>query len=253
MEGLRSAIGIGGSKGAGSHTGLNLLPATKLVTLQTILTFIRQAMTKHGLPIAGAGSVRRKKVALKQTPFPVGIFEAYEDGSWSTSHPLGPHISGQQLARNRVLAVQPDPFLGPDSMNDWGIADLDWAEGAADVASWDVKRLSGDGDGELAESEGDVGNVLAVSRDVPETYSKVTQLATHRPYTCPSTRFSSPSCSNPHHPLSLRLATAGRLTAQSASTCSCAPSWPSWLSQLLAPRSSIISCRLVKAPSSKRR
>jgi hypothetical protein len=166
MDGLRSAIGIGGAKGAGSHTGLNLLPTTKLVTLQTILTFVREGLRKHGLSMAGGRLSRRRgdDVPLNKTPFPKGLFHAYESQhARTTRHPLEVGYVGVKGKSSTQVAIETstEEYLGGDIVNDWYVADVDWAEGNQDMSAWDVARLDVNGL-ESGVDNVDVGAALAV-------------------------------------------------------------------------------------------
>jgi hypothetical protein len=160
MEGLRSAIGIGGAKGAGSSTGMNLLPTTKLVTLQTILTFVKEGLKKSGIAIAG-GVGRAEDVPMNKTPFPKGMFDRYEKNIVYTKHPLE-----EEKGKRRKITTEIEEYLNGGNANDWFIQDVEWAEGNEDMSGWDLGRLDGDGKGE--EGGGmDSGSTLAVSGNPP--------------------------------------------------------------------------------------
>ncbi len=157
MEGLRSAIGIGGAKGAGSSTGMNLLPTTKLVTLQTILTFVREGLKNSGIPIAGGGGRREEDVPLNKAPFPKGMFDRYEKNIVYTKHPLE-----EGKGKRRNIIAEGEEFLDGKTVNDWYVQNVDWAEGNEDMSAWDLGRLDSDAKGE--EGGGmDGGLTLAVS------------------------------------------------------------------------------------------
>lgn len=77
LDGLRLVAGIGGRAGEGGQNGLNLLPKSKLVILDTLLAFVKGGLRKQGM-LKGSGREGRVSATAQDLQFPVEIFEPFQ-------------------------------------------------------------------------------------------------------------------------------------------------------------------------------
>ena len=129
LEGLRLAVGLGGKKGEGGQTGVSLLPASKLITLQAMLEFIQHAL----------GSTDKVDT----------VFEG-----WLEPDPL---VALRAIERHVVDDELEHGWLAGTGIGAWGLEPL----GGAGEAAWEVGRLEGAGAAETGDQD-DVDDVLCV-------------------------------------------------------------------------------------------
>lgn len=79
LDGLRLVAGIGGRAGEGGQNGLNLLPGSKRVILETLLAFVKAGLRKQGL-LTGSGRDGRAAAAAaaQDLQVPLEIFEPFQ-------------------------------------------------------------------------------------------------------------------------------------------------------------------------------
>lgn len=88
FEGLRLAAGLGGEKGASTQGGFRLTPASKLVILRAIRTFIVSALPPNPAPTSEVGSKKAQlgEFAVAELNLLPGSDQWFlEHGDWGLS------------------------------------------------------------------------------------------------------------------------------------------------------------------------
>ncbi|KAJ9108480.1 hypothetical protein QFC20_003386 [Naganishia adeliensis] len=79
LDGLRLVAGIGGRAGEGGQNGLNLLPKSKLVILDTLLAFVKAGLRKQRLlKAAPVGGKDARASGIKDLQVPVEMFDPFQ-------------------------------------------------------------------------------------------------------------------------------------------------------------------------------
>lgn len=174
LDGLRLVAGIGGRAGEGGQNGLNLLPKSKLVILDTLLAFVKAGLRKQGLlkaaAAAGAGKDARGS-GMKDLQVPVEIFDPFS--------PRYPSINRltRSDAKGKGREVMPIARISDSAGDEMGQRFEGWL-----VQAWEAEAVLGDagmwnlasvGRGVDEDAGENVGQALSVSR----CYS--TQRASH--------------------------------------------------------------------------
>lgn len=156
LDGLRLVAGIGGRAGEGGQNGLNLLPGSKLVILDTLLAFVRAGLGKQGFikddsdatttTEKGKGKSARGSAA-KDLLFPEEIFAAFESRYPTTSRISSTSVNGKGKGRQAPLL----PITK--------LSDATFAETGALFDGWLVSQFYGEGMG--MDMEGGAGWDLA--------------------------------------------------------------------------------------------
>ncbi|KAJ9122970.1 hypothetical protein QFC24_004008 [Naganishia onofrii] len=164
LDGLRLVAGIGGRAGEGGQNGLNLLPGSKLVILDTLLAFVRAGLGKQGFVKGGAEGgwvgdkgkgkgAGGKGVAAKDLVVPQEIFTAFEP-RYPTTHRISTSTSTSTPVNGKGKAKQQPPLLSIAKLSD-----LAFAETGALFDGWLVGQFIADG--MLMDVEGGGGWDLA--------------------------------------------------------------------------------------------
>lgn len=155
LDGLRLVAGIGGRAGEGGQSGLNLLPRSKLVILDTLLAFVKAGFGKQGLYRAAAAGARG--AGAKDLRLPGGMFD-----SFAGRYPCVGRLDGKGKARE----VVPIARIGEDAQgrgqlfDGWLVQAWEAVSVLEDAGMWDLSAV-----GKQVEESGEsVGQALSVSR-----------------------------------------------------------------------------------------
>lgn len=178
LDGLRLVAGIGGRAGEGGQNGLNLLPKSKLVILETLLAFVKAGLRKQGFVKGKEGS---RTAAPTDLQVPSEIFSPFQ--------PRYPIID---RTSSKGKAPEPIPLAR--------LSDVAFAERGALFDGWFVGAWEGEGTmmetmeggwdlGSVAqrgEEEGgeNVGEALSVSSRIFFDRSKTDREERHCTSTC---------------------------------------------------------------------
>ncbi len=140
---------------------MNLLPASKLVILRTMLLFVEEGLKKQGVKIAGgSGNTKSKGEAAasskNEVDLPGGMFDAYLPSFRISKAEKSGNRDGRGIPMDEMEEGAPGGMRLEGSLV--GRQDMGWLCDQEGMGNWGLSSL-GDGG---AQSRTDVGEVLSV-------------------------------------------------------------------------------------------
>lgn len=165
LDGLRLVAGIGGRAGEGGQNGLNLLPKSKLVILDTLLAFVKAGLRKQRLlKAAPVGGKDARASGMKDLQVPVEMFDPFQ-ARYVTINRLT-----RSDAKGKGRELLPIARISDSAVEEIGQRFDGWL-----VQAWEAEAVLGDAGmwdlasvGRVDEDAGEnVGQALSVSRYIP--------------------------------------------------------------------------------------
>ncbi|GHJ88879.1 hypothetical protein NliqN6_5281 [Naganishia liquefaciens] len=139
LDGLRLVAGIGGRAGEGGQNGLNLLPTSKLVILETLLAFVKSGLRKQGMRGSTAAREGRASTAAQDLQVPSDIFEPFQPRYPVVDRLSSTTTTGTRQDKGKGREILPLARLSDTAVDESGQLFDGWL-----VAQWDQTGCDGD-------------------------------------------------------------------------------------------------------------